>query len=333
MKCLEECVILYAVLKVHTSKEESDESGSFFYFMKKNGPKGDGEMKRKRTGAVLICTCLFAAGALGGCQKKGETGVETETVYTEVLTEIQTETQAETQMNISTETESVFVETEDVTTEAKETENIEEAQMYESYAEIVGRYQEAFAEAKSDGVPEEIPEDMSYEFYAAVSYQEQDYAGFQLYDLNSDGTPELFIGMYSGSEASDLFIYDVYTWKDGRRIRLMDDIGYRGGTCIICEGGIIKDLSSGSAYDSMQDYHRLPEHGEALEIVESISAHGDMESGELFYYHDSEGNPENRISEEEYNDISDSYKEIKGILSYQATTENLEKLRAGECLL
>ena len=162
MKCLEECVILYAVLKVHTSKEESDESGSFFYFMKKNGPKGDGEMKRKRTGAVLICTCLFAAGALGGCQKKGETGVETETVYTEVLTEIQTETQAETQMNISTETESVFVETEDVTTEAKETENIEEAQMYESYAEIVGRYQEAFAEAKSDGVPEEIPEDMSF---------------------------------------------------------------------------------------------------------------------------------------------------------------------------
>ena len=35
---------------------------------------------------------------------------------------------------------------------------------------------------------------MNLEFYLAVSYQEAEFSGFHLYDLNADGIPELLLG-------------------------------------------------------------------------------------------------------------------------------------------
>lgn len=289
-------------------------------------------MKIKR--AVLTGISLVGAVVLGGCrgsEKKAaeppQTSVVTESESTDAVneTESQSKAESETEAESGTDTEEVP----ETVLNKTEAQTEAEKQMYESYASIVERYQEAFEQVKSTGMPENVPEYMNAEFYASVSYQELDSCGFQLYDLNCDGTPELFIGLYTGGTDADLFIYDVYTRADNISVRLMDDIGYRGGTCIICEGGIIKDMSSGSAVDSMQDYHCLPENGRELELVDSISAHGDIESGELHYYHDHDGNAANEISEEEYFKIEDSYVAVTGLASYEATQDNIQQLRDG----
>lgn len=307
-------------------------------------------MRRIKSCLILAGTFLALMGALTGCGENGK-GTETKKVSIEEETREESEDSIQESENSTPEAgdaegemEEVLSETTEMATEeaseretklletesiTSETEGTFRQQMYQDYAELLEKYQNAYEQVKNSGVPEEIPEDMNLEFYLAVSYQEADFSGFQLYDLNADGVPELFIGMHSGEGASDLFIYDVYTWKDGRSVRLMDDIGYRAGTCIICEGGIIKDVSSSSAVDSMEDYHRLPEHGTELEVVESISMHGNIETGELVYYHDRDGNEENIISEEMYYEISNSYHEITGLLSYESTPENIEALRTG----
>ena len=305
-------------------------------------------MNKKWKKSGYLCVALIGSTLLNGC--KGITAKETGDFQTSVMTEdskIETKNQAMPEKIQDMESQKVTEKmsgTEkaldaDISEEAEKVtdtedgkadkESVQEKKMYESYAKIVERYQKAFECVKNTGMPENIPEYTNMEFYAAVMYQQLDCCGFQLYDLNSDGTPELFVGLYPESSEDDLFIYDVYTWSDGMHVRLMEDIGYRAGTCIICEGGIIKDVSSGSAADSMQDYHYLPEGGWVLELIDSISVHGDVESGEIHYYHDHDGNADYEITEEEYSQIEDSYVEVTGLTSYGATEENICQLRNG----
>ena len=292
-------------------------------------------MKRIKSYLILVISFLALAGTLercGGSGGESEFRKESEDIVYESENCISETGSVEGETEgISMETAAIETKEESPETEstASETESILNQQMYKDYAELLEKYQSVYEQVKSSGVPEEIPEDMNLEFYLAVSYQEAEFSGFHLYDLNADGIPELFIGMHSGEDASELFIYDVYTWKDGGSVRLMDDIGYRAGTCIICEGGIIKDLSSDSAVDSMEDYHRLPEYGAELEIVESISMHGNIETGEIYFYHDRDGNEENKISEEMYYEISGNYHEIEGIPFYESIPENIEAMRTG----
>lgn len=81
----------------------------------------------------------------------------------------------------------------------------------------------------------------------------------------------------------------------------------------------------------MEDYYLLPARGTELELIESISLHGDdNDYNQIRYYHDNEGDSANEISEEEYQEIRDKYVELKGIRSYQATADNVQMLQRGE---
>ena len=81
----------------------------------------------------------------------------------------------------------------------------------------------------------------------------------------------------------------------------------------------------------MEDYYLLPARGTELELIESISLHGDdNDYNQIRYYHDNEGDSANEISEEEYQAIRDKYVELKGIRSYQATADNVQMLQRGE---
>ena len=90
-------------------------------------------------------------------------------------------------------------------------------------------------------------------------------------------------------------------------------------------------LLLGGAAHSMEDYYLLPARGTELELIESISLHGDdNDYNQIRYYHDNEGDSANEISEEEYQEIRDKYVELKGIRSYQATADNVQMLQRGE---
>ena len=50
---------------------------------------------------------------------------------------------------------------------------------------------------------------------------------------------------------------------------------------------------------------------------------------EIYFYHDQDGNEENKISEEMYYEISGNYHEIEGIPFYESIPENIEAMRTG----
>ncbi len=270
------------------------------------------------------------------------TGCSRQSAQTETTAPTETVAQSETAQNMTGTVESQKQEESETEarseTAAPETDTSASgaevsSQMYVSYAQIVSRYQDALTDLKNNGVPEQTPEGVNPEFLSSLSLSSAvlpETVGFQLYDLNTDGVPELFVGLNYEEPNEDLFVYDVYTWADGQTVQLMDDIGYRSGTCEICVGGIIKDEYSSSAADSGMDFHRLPSGGKALETVERISAHGDIESGVMRYYRDVEGNAANEISEDEYDRIEDQYEEIDDLSSYPATEENRRLLEQGK---
>lgn len=200
----------------------------------------------------------------------------------------------------------------------------------EAYARIMLDYENVFQELKTYGqVMGEYPE-INAEFLSGASGSVQNgekHTRFLLYDLNGDGTPELFIGTGDREMLEHCTIYAIYTFQGGNAIPLMEGIGYRRGTCIICEDGVIKDQSSGSAFDGMIQYRSLPENGTALEDVEAISVHSTMSDQTPRYYHDFGGSPENEISQGEYQMIERRYPQVKNVHVWMCTQDNLSLMR------
>lgn len=287
----------------------------------------------KRACALLIFVILLAGCSAGGQGEKNPSNVPQNSTWKD-----NTDQSEGTDRDTVKGTEKLETQAETETTEESEREtdgvSAGEIEMYRSYADILQTYQTQVEQTFNTGSMDAVSEEINMEFIMGLSTaqdKKKAYAGFQLYDLNSDGTPELFIGLNYEDPQADLFVYDVFTYSEGKRIRLMENIGYRAGTCILCEGGVIRDASSGGAAHSMEDFYLLPAHGTELELIESISLHGDENDyNQIRYYHDNEGNPANEISEEEYQAIQDKYVEIKGLKSYQATVDNIQRLQRGE---
>ena len=291
-------------------------------------------MKKNR--GRKVCTLLIFAVLLAGCSagrevEKNPSGMSESSTWKD-----KTLPSEDTAKDTIKETEKHEAQAETETTQESQTADVSagEIEMYRSYADILQTYQTQVEQTYNTGSVDAVSEEINVEFIMSLSTVQDKktaYAGFQLYDLNSDGTPELFIGLNYEDPQADLFVYDVFTYSDGKRIRLMENIGYRAGTCILCVGGVIRDASSGGAAHSMEDYYLLPARGTELELIESISLHGDdNDYNQIRYYHDNEGDSANEISEEEYQAIRDEYVELKGIRSYQATADNVQMLQRGE---
>lgn len=142
---------------------------------------------------------------------------------------------------------------------------------------------------------------------------------YVLHDLNNDGIEEFFIGLKFNYDIPYYVIYDVYTWKDGRAYQLMRGIGYRNGSCKICENGVIEDNYSGSAWDGQTLYHILPEGGIELETIDSVSSRrdGTVQS----YYHWNE-----LIDENSLQTILEQY-QPESVTYVDCNRETIEQLR------
>lgn len=212
------------------------------------------------------------------------------------------------------------------TSTAKQNENI--ADIQKSYGEKVKMYVDAFDSAQS-GNADSASSEVNTEFLAAVNNGEFE-PTFILHDLNNDGTPELYIGLVTkgSSDITDNIIFDVFTYTD-KSVRLMEDIGYRAGTCIICNDGIIKDEWSSNAFEGGANYLELAANGSILSTKDSISIHGSVDDNEPQYYHSEDTDKDKKISEDEYNQIADSYQQNTNIKVNIADESNLNLLLQG----
>lgn len=272
-----------------------------------------------------------------GKESNEEEEMKTSTTEEETETVAATEWMAEDEAEMTVSASEVLEETEQDLDVQTDTDNVSAIRL--QYARIVELYSDVFETVKNDekfweyeDITEIYPEygDVNIEYIYECNY-EGNYPAFILYDLNGDGTSELFVGL--GSEAGRMSaVYDVYTFQDGRLVQLMAGIGYRAGSCIFCEGGIIKDVSSGSAFSYTVAFHTLPVNGMKLETIEKVSMKGDQNyTGfyrEVDNYQIVEW-PDNEITEEEFESTQNKYFEIQ-MECYRSNTENIQKLKRGE---
>lgn len=138
----------------------------------------------------------------------------------------------------------------------------------ESYLKITEAYKE-YAESMEKSYAVAMMCQRSGRYYICEEFKAA--AGSPVYmreDINQDGTPELFVGRQNSS--GEMTIFDAYTWKDGSSHQLLRDIGYRNGTCILREDGIIENVTSGSNFSYTIRYQKLPKNGTALVTVETV---------------------------------------------------------------
>ena len=131
------------------------------------------------------------------------------------------------------------------------------------YSAIIKKYLDAYDYVKKKQY-DKIDSSVNLE-YAGGFYDKNCVPVYKIFDFNGDGTKELFVGIKNGK--STVTIYDVYTFKNGKTIQLMKDIGYRGGYCSLRKDGIIADNWSGSAFSFGVIYHRLPKNKTKLTNV------------------------------------------------------------------
>lgn|GEM_PF-1384754 len=219
----------------------------------------------------------------------------------------------------------------DAIMEAKKKTAMED--MWKSYAGIARKYLDVYnnklKETKRDNSGYNTNDNLNGEYYLSCPFsttlaQFWNYPTFTIYDVNSDGVPELFISL-AEKENANANIYDVYTYSDGQTYELMTGIGYRAGSCIFCESGIIKNSSSGGYQTSEWLYQKLPANGKQLEIVDAVS----IKDGVYYHSQFDLTSSDKIISEEEFDQIMDSYPEIV-VGHYASNDANIEKLENGE---
>ena len=174
----------------------------------------------------------------------------------------------------------------------------------ESYQEIIEAYKTFAGEMKESGQLTTAyqvvgPSYICEEYVAALS------AGTPVYlmdDINQDGIPELFIGIRDNQGNTN--IYDAYTWSNHSSYQLLRGIGYRNGTCILCEDGIIKNRTSGGNGEYCIKYQTLPQRSIALETLGTLKVSGDDAGAYIYEYQGK------KISGDEADGIMERYREV-----------------------
>lgn len=196
----------------------------------------------------------------------------------------------------------------------------------QAYAKIIKEYQKAYKYAKTGKDYTKL--NINREFvYAVQPYGYGDGTPvYRIMDFNKDGNQELFIALERGETAT---IYDVYTFHNGKAVRLMEGIGYRAGTCSLRKGGIIADHSTGGAASVMAQYHKLPKKSEKLKTIVTLSMDGFSEKP---FYKIVKGK-KTYITEKQYHKLEKKYekkyKKIK-VTFYKVDSKAIKNVKKGK---
>ena len=166
---------------------------------------------------------------------------------------------------------------------------VEEEGPYNIPADILPGYRDvliAYGEASSQ-VPVEHPENLGnqgYGMYASISMFDENGVmmndskiQYALKDINGDGYEELLVTYIIDTvdtTAPDFEYSDLQVWtNDGENVYEVISSAYRYHVCLRA-GGILKDLSSGGAYDNFYTFREFNNKGEST-ILEELENRDD----------------------------------------------------------
>ena len=152
--------------------------------------------------------------------------------------------------------------------------------------------------------------------FLAASSQSSNNHFYSTYDLNNDGVTELILGVTDSYENSNASISGlrIYTWENNRAYLIVYEYDYMLaglGRYTIYKNGFSCVAQTGTG-TLAYDYYELPEFGTSLKPIESLAYESDT-MVTLFYHYDGRYQfQENKteISEDEYNDMVNSYEEF-----------------------
>lgn len=256
---------------------------------------------------VLLLAATLLVGSISGCGNKQNSPVDQETAAKSDPNSSQSEEQLNDANPNSPEQGA------DIADSSADGNN--ETSIYEP---ILSQYRDAIAnqfyqdilDGNSDAW-DSIGTDVNTELLSASRNSDSYFVYYALNDVDQNGTPELFIGGSDGT--NPVSNYDVFCFDGQKPIRLFPEFlfGYRT-TFQLKSNGIFMISWSGSAFDSGYEFYRISTDGCSPELVECISAHDSPESSldALRFYHDTEGTPDNEITEEEFDQILTQYQNI-----------------------
>lgn len=241
------------------------------------------------------------------------------------MPEIDATTEADASTKEDTET------TTEATTESNtqaETEKPADNSVWNAYATIVESYAYAYDLVQQSG-PEGLNLEIVNEQYLIDSTNADLTPGFHVQDINGDGTPELFVGLRD-RRGADPVIYDLYTYQNGQAYQLMANLGYRSGTCILCNEGYIKDSYSSSAFEGGVRFWYLEPNATELSLEEGFTIMADSENPDEVHYIYRSGFAASTydFTEEEYEQTLAYYTPVLYDLT-DSTDANIQSLRTG----
>lgn len=156
-------------------------------------------------------------------------------------------------------------------------------------------------------------------------------------DVDSDGIPELILGLVSADGSGDGIVADVCTSRDGKMTILADDtwtftgVGFSTDMSVLDNEGLAVYNHSGNGNDTII-WKKLSADGTAYEKIDSISTKLDYSIEGLIYYH---GDASHQISEAQFNEIQKQYESeypdphLEAVLR-AISPEFISEVRAGE---
>lgn len=174
---------------------------------------------------------------------------------------------------------------------------------YEQYDSVIEQIIEIRASG-TDNMHELLEDkDISYIWMYEATYE---HGGYYLIDLDGDGTEEMLLGQ-NGDGAWDGVIYDIYTIKDDKLIKLCT--GGERDRYHLSTGNVITNEGSSGAANSIFAYYTC-ENGE-LVLGKCVEMDEDYITNEVYYAElDEEYNVIKYITVDEYNEIVNGYVEM-----------------------
>lgn len=160
-----------------------------------------------------------------------------------------------------------------------------------------------------------------YKYYYEMQKSDPESLAYKITDFNKDGVPELFVGY---GDENGVRIYDLYTFKKGKAVRLNKDMKYRNAWYALRKNGIIQEKCSSGAATGETIFHKISKSGK---LTNFIALTWDYQ-----YHAKTKDGRTSSISEAEFNRIWQKYNKPTRTTFYKADSKAVKLVKTGKFL-